>query len=72
MTDQNNKQLSPCIVSWAFYALDIKTIQPINDDKTCSNEYWIKVIDCILSQPKYASYITNRQAAIERYPLVEG
>jgi hypothetical protein len=38
------KQISPCIVSKAKYALNLKKNKPFNT-KICSYEYWCKVID---------------------------
>lgn len=46
--DENKKELSPCIISKAKYALGLKPIKPTNN-KTCSLEYWQKVI-AILSK----------------------
>ncbi|MBO9595007.1 MAG: hypothetical protein J7599_19035 [Niabella sp.] len=46
--DENKKELSPCIVSKAKYALGLKSIKPTNN-KTCSLEYWEKVV-AILSK----------------------
>ena len=44
--DENKKELSPCIVSKAKYALGLKSIKPTNN-KTCSLEYWEKVINTL-------------------------
>lgn len=70
MIDSNNKQLRPCIVSWALFALGVEgKAQPININ-TCVPKYWEKVIDTILSNPRYHNYIPNRQLAIDSYHLV--
>ncbi len=42
--DKDGKQLSPCICSWARFALDYKSSKPKNS-KRCSSEYWDKTID---------------------------
>ncbi|MGN7786852.1 hypothetical protein ACTJIJ_20130 [Niabella sp. 22666] len=42
VNDENKKELSPCIVSKAKYALGLKPTKPMNN-KTCSFEYWQKV-----------------------------
>lgn len=49
MKDENDKDLSPCIVSGATFALEIKLLRPKNI-KTCSKGYWIKVIDVLLEK----------------------
>jgi hypothetical protein len=41
LLDSNGKQLAPCIVSKARYALGIKHKKPTNL-KECSKDYWIK------------------------------
>ena len=45
--NSKNKQLSPCIISWARFALKIKFNRPTNSKK-CSKDYWIKVIERLL------------------------
>jgi hypothetical protein len=42
-----DKKYSPCIISWARYALEIKTKAPMNNKK-CSERYWRKIIDCLI------------------------
>ncbi|MET3538390.1 hypothetical protein [Chryseobacterium limigenitum] len=69
MNDKNNKELSPCIISWGKFALDIKLIKPKNSKK-CTLEYWQKTIDTILSQPKYQSFVKNRNKAIQKFGFV--
>lgn len=62
--DENEKELSPCIVSKAKYALGLKSIRPMNN-KTCSPEYWEKVIGTL---GKYNSLKKDQiAAAIMRY-----
>lgn len=62
--DENKKELSPCIVSKAKYALGLKSTKPANS-KTCSPEYWEKVIDVLAkSSPLKKDQIIN---AIMRY-----
>jgi hypothetical protein len=69
MINQNGKKLSPCIVSWARFALNIKLNRPRNRKK-CSITYWHDVINTILSQQKFNSYISNRQNAINNFDYV--
>lgn len=69
MKDENNKELSPCIVSWGRFALNIKQIKPKNSKK-CTLEYWQKVIDTILSKPAYQPYEKNRNKAIQKFDFV--
>lgn len=69
MKNQNDKELSPCIISWGKFALNIKTQRPKNSKK-CSLEYWHDVINTILSTPKYRQYAANRQNAIDNFDLV--
>ena len=47
MKQVKNTQLSPCIISWARFALKIKFNRPKNSKK-CSKDYWIKVIERLL------------------------
>jgi len=44
--ESNTKQLSPCIVSKAKFALGAKTKKPTNK-KRCSKKYWDNVIDTL-------------------------
>ena len=60
--------LSPCIISWAKYALKIKSIKP-NNNKKCSKHYWIDVIDYLLK--KYPEFEGNRLEAINKFNFVE-
>lgn len=53
--DENQKELSPCIVSKAKYALGLKSTKPANS-KTCSFEYWQKVIAILVK-----SYALNKK-----------
>jgi len=69
MKNQNGKELSPCIISWGMFTLNIKTEIPKNNKK-CSLEYWYDVINTILSQPKYSQYAINRQNAIDSFDFV--
>lgn len=69
MINQNGKKLSPCIVSWARFALNIKPSRPRNIKK-CSITYWHDVINTILSQQRFNCYIANRQNAINNFDYV--
>jgi|GEM_PF-2746676 len=69
MKNKDGKMLSPCIISWAKFALNIKSDKPKNSKK-CSIAYWRDTIDTILSKPEYAGYLSNRELAIERYHYV--
>jgi len=69
MKNKNDKSLSPCIISWGKFALNIKSDKPKNTKK-CSETYWNDVIETILSKPEYASYLGNRDLAIKRYHYV--
>lgn len=62
--DENQKELSPCIVSKAKYALGLKSIKPTNN-KICSLEYWERVINTLAK----SNLLTKEQiaAAIMRY-----
>ncbi len=62
--DFMEKQLSPCIISWARFALEIKSERPINTKK-CSRNYWIKVLDYLLI--KFPKKIKNKERAINKY-----
>jgi hypothetical protein len=64
MNDENNKELSPCIVSWAKYALKIKSVKP-NNNKKCSLVYWRKVIERLLEI--YKENEKYRIEALSRY-----
>ncbi|WP_405576855.1 hypothetical protein [Winogradskyella sp. Asnod2-B02-A] len=57
-------QLSPCILSWARYALGIKQ-QKAKNTKTCSKDYWIKTINYLLL--KHTNKETNRLRAIDLF-----
>jgi len=46
LTFENGKQISPCIASKVRFALGLKMTEPQND-KTCSSEYWLKVVQRI-------------------------
>jgi hypothetical protein len=60
--------LSPCVISWAKYALGIKNIKPQNSKK-CSVDYWIRVVDDLIKlHPSFFSY---RENAIDKYYLVK-
>jgi uncharacterized protein (DUF2344 family) len=48
----NNKQISPCIIAKARYILKLKDKEPVNR-KTCSKEYWERVIHTL--------YLTNKK-----------
>lgn len=69
MVNRNDKELSPCIVSWAKFALNIKKETPRNSKK-CSLEYWHDVINTILAKPEYNQFVPNRQIAIENFNFV--
>lgn len=49
--DNDGKELSPCIVAKAKYALFIKNGYTINS-KGCTKEYWNKVIDSMVKSHK--------------------
>lgn len=51
MKDRKGKLLSPCIVSKAKFALGLENWYTGND-KTCSPEYWIKVLTLIAQQSR--------------------
>ena len=51
MKSENKQQLSPCITSWARFALQIKYKRPTNSKK-CSRVYWVKVIKRLLEDYK--------------------
>ena len=51
-------QISPCIVAKAKYALNIKTKKPGNK-KSCSYEYWCRVIDTLSSSYKISNKISE-------------
>ena len=59
--------LSPCVISWAKYALGIKNIKPKNSKK-CSNNYWIRVIDDLIKL--HPNFYNQRENAIEKFYLV--
>ena len=65
-----NESLSPCIVSWAKYAIGFKTNIPLNSNKA-SLDYWVKVIDYLLGQDKYQHLKKNREKAIQQFNLVD-
>lgn len=44
--DNDGKQLSPCIVAKARYALGITTNEPANN-KWCTQAYWNKVLEVV-------------------------
>ena len=46
-----NTQISPCIAAKAKFALNLTQNKPTNS-KTCSYEYWCKVIETLSSQKK--------------------
>ncbi|RAK21629.1 hypothetical protein B0I03_10561 [Flavobacterium aquaticum] len=64
------ESLSPCIVSWAKYAIGFKKNIPLNSKKA-SLDYWVKVIDYLLSQNKYHHLKKNREKAIQQFNLVD-
>jgi hypothetical protein len=66
--DKNYKSLSPCIISWAKYALAMKKIKPQNSKK-CSLEYWIKVLDFLIK--KYPTFYNSRESAIAKFDFVK-
>lgn len=45
--DKNGKELSPCIISKARFALGLKSSYRSNKDKPCSQAYWHKTIDVV-------------------------
>lgn len=58
------KQIAPCIISKARFALGAKTIKPANQ-KPCSQNYWDKVIDTLCeNEPTLKS---NKEKAKEMY-----
>ncbi|GAB3931839.1 hypothetical protein [Larkinella terrae] len=44
--NNKGKQLAPCIISKAMYALKLKVKKP-NNKKKCSNEYWITTVETV-------------------------
>lgn len=69
MKNKNNRELSPCIVSWAKFALEIKLNQPKNSKK-CTKAYWNEVLNAILSQSKFQLYRKNRSKALQKFYFV--
>ena len=67
MKNQNNKELSPCIVSWGRYALGMKTDKPKNTKK-CTETYWHDVINTLVYN--YGAFGNSRQLAIQRFYYV--
>jgi len=59
--------LSPCVISWAKYALGIKNIEPQNSKK-CSKNYWIRVIDDLIKL--HPNFFNHRENAIDKFYLV--
>jgi hypothetical protein len=62
----NGREISPCIQAKAKYALGISNYRPRNI-KTCSREYWIKVLLSFVS--KYNLSSETLQRAIDRKDL---
>lgn len=60
--------LSPCIISWAKYALVIKNKVPKNSKK-CSEKYWIRIIDCLVQI--YPDSHKNKKKAYKKFYLVK-
>ena len=64
LMNSNKKQLAPCIISKAKFALGAKDIKPTNK-KRCSLDYWNNVIDTLCeNDPKLK---TNIVSAKEMY-----
>lgn len=65
--ENKEKQLSPCIISWAKYALEFKGKEKPKNIKTCSEKYWEKVIFTILKDKKYETVLKNKNIAIAKF-----
>ena len=66
--EKNKKKLSPCVISWAKYALEIKIKKPKNSKK-CSQKYWFKIIDYLIVV--YLDIQTNRNKAYSQFYFVK-
>ena len=62
--NNTSKQISPCIVAKARFALDNQRNQPTNQ-KRCSKEYWDNVIDTLCKNDPTLK--TNIVSAKEMY-----
>lgn len=60
--------LSPCIISWARFALEIKTDKPINSKK-CSEKYWKRVINYLVVL--YPECTKNKKIAYGKFYYVK-
>lgn len=59
-------QISPCIAAKAKFALNLTQYKPTNT-KTCSYEYWCKVIKTLSSQKKLQNKITEEAKSKFKY-----
>ena len=66
--ERNKKKLSPCIISWAKFALEIKTKVP-NNSKKCSEKYWVNIIDYLIVI--YPDKSVNKKKAYGEFYLVK-
>jgi hypothetical protein len=68
-----DKQIAPCIISKARYALKISINKPINK-KGCKKAYWIKVVDHLAPEsPLNQQQIEEVKNSYERYiPEIKG
>lgn len=57
--DENGTQLSPCICSYARFALGLKLLRPQNNKK-CSYNYWLRVINHLSRVHNLNTVITSR------------
>lgn len=60
--------LSPCIISWAKFALEIKFNKPQNSKK-CSEKYWIRIIDSLVQL--YPDSHKNKKKAYKKFHVVK-
>lgn len=64
------KQISPCILSKARFALNLTAKRPVNN-KTCSFSYWKSVIDTLVKQ-KRLTIKTKLQASKRYNDIIKG
>ncbi|MFZ4796945.1 MAG: hypothetical protein ACOYMA_05590 [Bacteroidia bacterium] len=65
LKNKKNKMISPCIISKAKYALDIKPIKPQNSKK-CSLNYWSEVLN-ILAVSSNSKIIIDEQFILKKF-----
>lgn len=68
---KNPKKLSPCIVSWAKFALNVENKTKPKNKTKCTEKYWRKVIDTILAKPEFEKYNSNKASAYQKYEFVK-